>query len=212
MFVRTTLLRALITSFAVAAGRLHTAAAAAHAIARQLAALWSIVCDSLAVAAQTLVAKQLSHEDVRAARETARHCLQLGLVLAAIVSLPVALGARTFAALFSSDPEVIGELAAVLPFIATLQLVAAPAYVFDGVFIGAADFVYLAQAMAGSVAVGFAVVQWPGLVQSEGSAGLGVVWAAWGALMAARSLTLGGRFFSSRGPLALRFRGLEHRE
>eukprot|EP00966_Prymnesium_polylepis_P051869 1201105-Prymnesium_polylepis.1 len=36
MFVRTTLLRALITSFAVAAGRLTAAAGAAHAIARQL--------------------------------------------------------------------------------------------------------------------------------------------------------------------------------
>ena len=97
------------------------------------------------------------------ARRVASTLVALSLALAALFAAPLLLGAaaavsgddgrgapgapgaRAFARAFTRDPAVEREVARTLPLLGALAFVAAPAYVLDGVLMGAGDFAYLAR-------------------------------------------------------------------
>jgi Na+-driven multidrug efflux pump len=202
LFLRTAVLQTALAVNSRAAAALGAAPSAAHVVARQLASFLSLALDALAVAAQALVAQTLAAaeggggdsskgkavaSDAQRPRRRAvvRRVLALGLACAAAAALPLVLLPGAVGRLFSADTAVLRELRTLLPVLGALQLLAAPAYVLDGVLLGAADFRFMAAAMVPAAA---ACVAASGVV-----GGLLGVWCGFGALMAARVLTLGWR-------------------
>ena len=196
LFVRTMCLKLFMTSLSLAAARLTPAAAAAHAVLRQTAQLFSLALDSCAVAAQALIARHLSEGAPQCARRAAWAAHRAALLLALLLAV-LLWGCETkFAALFSTDPEVLAQLARGLRLLGPLQLLGAPAYVYDGAFLGAGDFGFMARSMVAAVAAGAAALHLTTSDQLGQLAveGLDRLWLAWGALMAVRVAAFTWRF------------------
>jgi MATE family multidrug resistance protein len=186
LLVRTAALVGTMTLATAIAARVGVTAVAAHQVAAQLWLFLALVVDALAVAAQALVSKHLGRDDVATARAVSNRLLQWGLLVG------VGLGAGFFAAqpvlpeFFTDDTATIVAVLSVFPFVALLQPLNGIVFVWDGIYMGAEDFGYLAKAMLVSAAGAAAILF---LVQPMGW-GLDGVW--WGitALMGLRAITL----------------------
>ena len=106
-------------------------------------------------------------------------------------------------ALFTDDAGVAALAEAPLDLVAALQPLNAAVFVGDGVLQGAADFDYLAAAMAVSAAPALSMLSGVGEGQ-EAAAGLGVVWRAMAALQIGRAATLAMRYWSEDGPVSVK--------
>ena len=97
--------------------------------------------------------------------------------------------------LFTDDPVAIARVDAILPFVIWMQPLNALVFVWDGVFMGAEDFRFLATQMLVSAAAAGAVL----LAVVPMGWGLPGVW--WGivTLMGLRALTLGARYLGLAG-------------
>ncbi len=94
----------------------------------------------------------------------------------------------------------IAEIERIYWFLVLLQPVAALVFVWDGVFLGAADFAFLAIAMVGSAVATAAVLLFVLPLGWE----LPGVWWAMVVLLTTRTLTLGWRRVAPGSPLTTR--------
>ena len=185
--VRTMVLQACLTVASAAAAKLGATAAAAHTVARKLSSLLSLAFDALAVAGQALVAQRLGKKQDRTfAWRTTLHIIRGASVLAALAAILATLLARPLSSLFSRDPAVVAELSWLLPVVGAMQLLASPAYILDGVLMGAGDFQFMAAAMVPSAALSAYIVR----VAAEMELGLMAPWVGFGTLMCARCVSL----------------------
>lgn len=192
LMVRTLSLVGTMTLATAVATRVGPLAVAAHQVASQLWLFLALVVDALAVAAQAMVGRY----EGGSARKAAHRLLGWGLAVGlALVGLFVALG-PWLPRLFTDDPAAIARVRAILPFVIWMQPLNALVFVWDGVFMGAEEFRYLAVQMVLSAGVAAAILL---LVVPMGW-GLPGVW--WGivALMSVRAVTLGVRYAGRRGP------------
>jgi MATE family multidrug resistance protein len=127
--------------------------------------------------------------------------LVLGLVLGVALGAAFWLLRPWLPRLFTSDAAVLAQVRAVFAFVALMQPLNAVVFVFDGVFMGAEAFGYLAWAMLLSALAAASVLL---LVLPLGW-GLAGVW--WGlvVLIVARGVTLAWRYW---GPRPLLERGV----
>lgn len=193
LLVRTLSLIGTLTLATAIATRLGALEVAAHQVATQLWLLLALVVDALAVAAQALVAGSNPADARRVARRLLGWGLVVGLGLAALFA-----GARPWLPrIFTNDPEAIQRVDDLLGFVIWMQPLNALVFVWDGIFMGAEDFGYLALQMVLSGVAAATVLL---LVVPLGW-GLAGVW--WGlvVLMATRAITLGLRHL--RGTPAL---------
>ncbi len=107
------------TFMAFFVSRISTLAVAGHQIAANLAALLFMMPLALANASSTLVAQRIGAGDLEDARGLARHGPLLGLGLASMAAIVVALGRDLLVRLYTHDALVI---AAALPLVAWLGL------------------------------------------------------------------------------------------
>lgn len=77
----------------------------------------SLLADSLAVAAQTLLARSLAAGERAVGRVVADSTLAMALMLGLGLTAALALGRHGVAVLFTSDPAVRASLAALMPFV-----------------------------------------------------------------------------------------------
>ncbi len=195
IFVRTgSLFAAFLIAGAILA-RIGTASLAAHQIAFELWSFLALVLDALAIAAQVLVSHQLGIGDGRRARELATRTLiwsvVVGLVLAAVMlalehQLPLA---------FTSNPRVLGRVAAIWPIFALMQPVNAAVFALDGILIGAGDTRFLMWAMVPCATLVFIPLALLSLPAGWGIIG---VWCAILAFILARLIVCGVRFGGER--------------
>jgi len=214
LFARSFLVKVFFTAVAVKAGTFGTAIAAAHVIARQTASLFSITLDALAVAAQALIATHLGR-DPRLVMIVGKCAHRAALVVAAVMALILHLFTSQFVSFFTTDDAVHDALGSLMPFFCALQPIAAPAYIFDGIFLGASDFDYMARAMGIAVATGFGSLHALLYMTNHGflylthadapnaeTRALVVLWLSWGVHVMTRSLCFGSRFVRQTGPFA----------
>jgi MATE family multidrug resistance protein len=162
--------------------------------------LWiflSLGLDALAIAAQALVGRMLGEGRSGEATGVADRLLVLGVVVGTGLAALLAAAAPVVPRLFTDDPAVRAAIAAIYPFLVVQQPLNAAVFVWDGVFIGAGDFGYLAVAMLASAAAAIGVLA-AVLPMGWGLAG---VW--WGitVLLVARALTMGWRRVAPASPL-----------
>lgn len=190
LFVRTLSLVSTFTVAAAAASRLGVTEVAAHHVAIQIWSLLYMVVDSVAIAAQNLVATNLSTKP-ETARRLARRMLAWGVVWGTFLAV-VFWGLRqALPGWFTHEPEVVIMVSSLMPFVALSQPLNSMVFVLDGILIGAADFGFLAAAMVG------ASLLTCGLLVTAGS--LSGIWWAIMMLMTARFLPLGWRYMRIMG-------------
>ncbi|KAG2428891.1 hypothetical protein HYH02_014213 [Chlamydomonas schloesseri] len=147
---------AVATALVARAG---AAVTASHQIAFQLWLACGLLADALAVAAQSLMARDLGAGSAAGARQVAGRVggLSLGLGLA-LAGLMAAAGQLGLPAAFSSDPEVLRLVSNLFPLLAISQPITVLAMAWDGVLYGAGGFRYAAISMALAAAPAIAVM------------------------------------------------------
>ncbi|CAK0735532.1 hypothetical protein CVIRNUC_000596 [Coccomyxa viridis] len=178
---------ALATSLAARSDLAH---AAAHQICLQLWLASSLLADSLAVAAQTLMAQGVAAKELQQTRKVAGRTLQMGLGLGLALATVLAIGNGGLPRLFTGDAAVLAAVGHIFPWVILSQPINALAFVWDGILYGAGGFSYAAKAMAvcAAPAVGcmLMALNTPGRPDME----LNAVWLGLTVLMAMRSLTI----------------------
>ncbi len=190
MLLRTGALVGTMTLATAVAARIGIVAVAAHQVANQLWAFLALVIDALAVAGQALVSKYLGQNEPGEAREVSNRLLQMGLAVGTFLAVGFWLLRPVLATLFSDDPETIARVLDIFFFVALLQPLNGLVFVWDGIFMGAEDFRFLAVAMI--VSAGCAA----GVLLSVIPMGWGLEGVWWGitTLMATRIVTLLWRY------------------
>lgn len=127
--------------------RIDPVQAAAHQVCFQVWLASSLLADALAVAAQSLVARNVAAGAPQAADAVIRRTCQLSAVLG--VSLSVVLWALepVLPQLFTDDPIVVAHIRELLPFVLLTQPLNALAFTLDGVLYGVQGFAWAAKAM-----------------------------------------------------------------
>jgi MATE family multidrug resistance protein len=176
------------------AARVGVTAVAAHQVAAQLWMFLALVVDALAIAAQALVARYLGANDRDSARAVSNRLLQWGLVVGAVLGVAFALLRPVLPGFFTDDPATIAAVLTIFPFVAFLQPLNGLVFVWDGIYMGAEDFRYLAKAMLIAAAGAGAVL----LLTRPMEWGLAGVW--WGitVLMGLRAITLAWPYVRGR--------------
>jgi len=194
ILVRTT---SLMLSFVLAgavATRFGDAAIAAHQVAFQLWIFLALVLDSVAIAGQIIVGRELGAGRPDRAYDASVRMITLSVATGALFAVLLLALADVLPRLFSSDAEVLAECAALWPIFALLQPVSGAVFALDGILIGASDGPYI----AGSMVVAFvACTACLGLAVAE-DWGVRGVWAALAVLILVRAVTMGARFARRR--------------
>lgn len=185
LFVRTLALVLSFTVAASAAARLGVTEVAAHHVTVQIWSLLYMVVDSVAIAAQNLVASNLATNPA-VVRRLSNRMLLWGVVWGCLLAVIFWVLRHDLPGWFTNDPSVVVAAASLMPFVAVAQPLNSVVFVLDGVLIGAADFNFLAAAM-----VGASVVTCVLLVASDSLTG---IWWAMMVLMAARLVPLVWRY------------------
>ncbi|MCW2881842.1 MAG: family efflux transporter [Sphaerisporangium sp.] len=191
LLIRTICLRIVLVVATAVATRMGVAQLAAHAVATQIWSLLAFALDAIAIAGQAITGRALGAGDVHETRAATRTMVTWGIGYGVVLGLAILLLRPAIPDLFGADSTVSAQLQAVLWVVALLQPLNGVVFVLDGVLIGAGDRRYLAWASALTTIVYlpavFAVVNLGG--------GLVALWAALGAWMAARLVTLGLRAY-----------------
>lgn len=137
IMVRTVALLALFGWFANAGARLGPVQLGANHVLSQFVGLAAYVLDGFAFTAESRVGQAIGAKSrtdfLRAIRLTGEFSFASGLVFVAAI----ALGGPWLVALMTSNPEVQARALALAPFAALQPLIGAPAWLLDGIFIGA---------------------------------------------------------------------------
>ncbi|WP_295624202.1 MATE family efflux transporter [uncultured Corynebacterium sp.] len=175
LILRSLAFQVAFLSAAGVAGRLGAESLGAHQIMLQLWNLLSLVLDSLAIAAQTLVGAALGIGSVATARFTARRVIAWSTVFAGVLALGFALGNSLVPSLFTTSDGVLGAIADGPWWILVAMIpVGGVVFAIDGVLLGAGDAAFLRNATITAVVLGFLPPVW--LTLSMGWELTGVWW------------------------------------
>ncbi len=190
LFLRTLSLSLAFTFATSVATRLGVTQVAAHQVASQIWLLLALTIDALAIAAQALVAKYAGEGNRLEAKAVGDRLLFLGLIAGICFSIIFFIFQGLLPHFFTNEPEIIALVLKIFPFVILTQPLNALVFVWDGVFIGAEDFGFLAFAMITASVLSVIVLS---LVVPM-SWGLMGVWWGISTLMLARVTGLGWRY------------------
>ena len=194
IFVRTS---ALISAFVLAgavATRFGDAAIGAHQIASQLWLFLALVLDSVAIAGQILVGRELGAGRTENAYAAGERMIWLSIGLgAAFGAIMLALGG-VLPQVFTGDDAVLDQTALIWPLFALMQPLNGAVFALDGILIGASDGPFLAASMVAAFVACAGVL----LVAYQADWGIRGVWAALVVLILVRLTGMLTRFRRGR--------------
>ncbi len=193
LLIRTTALRASLTVTIAVAARIGTDDLAAHQIAFEVWTVLALILDAVAIAGQALIGQALGASQPERARALGRRMIGWGVAAGVMTGTVTMVVSPLLPKVFTEDAAVAALAGFVLLHVAFSQPAAGVVFALDGVLIGAGDLRFLAVSMvgAGVVLVG------GGLLVVDTGAGLGWLWAALHAWIAARLVMMLWRFASS---------------
>ena len=194
LVVRTaSLYGAFLVASAVLA-RVNSWSLGAHQIGIQIFNLLALLLDSIAIAGQVIVGRNLGAGDGEAARASAIRMIELSVAGGIVIAIALMALRGVIPEAFTSDPRVIEQAQALWPLLALMQPFAAAVFALDGILLGAGETTYLAFSMllSGAVYVGLALLS---LTMHWGVVG---VWAGFDVLILVRLVTCWRRFQSDR--------------
>ncbi|MDF0532036.1 MATE family efflux transporter [Tsukamurella sp. 8F] len=183
LIVRSLSFQICFVSAGAVAARVGAQAVGAHQIAMQLWNFISLLLDSLAIAAQTLVGAALGAADRLGARRIAARVTVWSAGAALLVSLALAVTSPFAPHAFTSAADVIAALVVPWWLLVGMVPVAGVVFALDGVLLGAADAAYLRTTTLASALVGFLPMIWLSYWFGWGLAG---IWSGLAAFMVLR--------------------------
>lgn len=191
LVVRTFALIGTLTLATAVATRVGTVAVAAHQVGSQLWLLLALVVDSLAVAAQAMVARYRGTGAAGTSRAASDRLLLWGLGTGLVLALLFTALAPVLPRLFTDEPRVLDAVGDIFPFIILMQPLNALVFVWDGIYLGLEEFRFVAAQMLLSGAAASVVL----LLVIPLDWGLQGVW--WGivTLMLVRAISLAWRYW-----------------
>jgi len=189
----TSLIGAFVLAGAVAT-RFGEASIGAHQIAFQLFIFLALVLDSVAIAGQIIVGRELGAGRTERAYAAGERMIWLSVAAGGVFALAMLALAGVLPRIFTSDAQVLDETALLWPLFALMQPLNGAVFALDGILIGAGDGPYL----AGSMVVAFVVCAAALLVALAGDWGIRGVWAALVLLIVVRLAAMLARFRRGR--------------
>jgi len=143
---------AVATTAAAAAG---VASLGAHHLAQQLWSLYTLVLDSVAIAAQSLVGAALGAGLAAHGRALARAVVLWSVTLGAVLAIVTISLRHQLAGMLAGDAEVASRLVVALVGMAVVVIPAAIVFGLDGVLLGSGDAAYLRTTTVIAALAGF---------------------------------------------------------
>ena len=190
IFIRTT---ALMGSFVLAgavATRFGDASIAAHQVAFQLWLFLALVLDSVAIAGQIMVGRELGAGRRDDAYAAGQRMVWLSVALGGAFAVTMLALASLLPRVFTGDASVLDEAALLWPFFVLMQPLNGAVFALDGILIGASDGPFL----AGSMVAAFLACATVLAAALLGDWGIRGVWAALLVLILVRLALLSTRF------------------
>ena len=159
---------------------------AAQQVATSVVTFLAFGLDEIAIAGQALTGRTLGAGDADGTRALTRRMVAWGIGTGVVAAIVLAAGSPLLARLFSPDPAVQQALVPALLVVALIQPLSGVVFVLDGVLIGAGDGPYLAWAGLAVLAVYTPCALAVGIFDADFT----WLWAAYGAFIAARLVTL----------------------
>ena len=194
IFVRTS---ALMLSFVLAgavATRIGDSAIAAHQVAFQLWIFLALVLDSVAIAGQIIVGRELGAGRRDEAYGASERMIWLSVALGAVFAAVMLVLAGVLPRAFTEDASVLDQTALLWPLFALMQPLNGAVFALDGILIGASDGRFLAISMVGAFLACCAVL----LTALHEDWGIRGVWAALVVLILVRLTLMTTRFRRGR--------------
>jgi putative MATE family efflux protein len=194
IFIRTT---ALMGSFVLAgavATRVGEASIGAHQIAFQLFIFLALVLDSIAIAGQIIVARELGAGRTERAYAASSRMIWLSVAAGGVFTVAMLALADLLPRIFTGDASVLEETALLWPLFALMQPLNGAVFALDGILIGAGDGPFLALSMVAAFVACAGIL----LVAAAGDWGIRGVWAALVVLILVRLTAMLARFRRGR--------------
>lgn len=194
IFLRTA---ALMSSFVLAgavATRSSDAAIGAHQIASELYIFLALVLDSVAIAGQIIVGRELGAGRSDDAYSAGERMIWLAAGFGAVFAVLLLVLSGVIPRVFSGDDAVRDQAALLWPFFALMQPLAGAVFALDGILIGAGDGPFLALSMVAAFAACAAVLA----ATLAGDWGIRGVWSALVVLIVVRLAAMAARFRRGR--------------
>jgi putative MATE family efflux protein len=147
IFLRTASLAASFLLASAVATRFGDASIGAHQIAFQLFFFLALVLDSIAIAGQIIIGRELGAGRINDAYAAGSRMIALSTALGAAFGVALLLSEHLVPRVFTGDPDVLAQAAILWPLFALTQPLAGAVFALDGILIGAADGPFLAGSM-----------------------------------------------------------------
>lgn len=185
LFVRSFLLSLSMIIMTGVSSRQGSLFVAGNAILMNLFLFASYALDGFAHAAEIQVGYAIGQNKISAIKNAIRKAFLWSLIMALGLSCLIGLGGWLWIKLLTELPEVRTMAVIYLPWLVLTPLIGAPAFILDGIFIGATQTSYLRQAMIkSSLVYAVAIISLPVYLGGHG------IWCAFILLLAARSVFL----------------------
>jgi putative MATE family efflux protein len=198
MFVRTIGKILTYTLCAREAALLGTVSAAAYNVVFQLGTATTQICESFAVAAQALLARELQGADAARKKAAIAHVIKRAILAGGVVSALLSIltwhQQTSVLAGLTSDPAVLAAAAAIMPIVLLTQVSKGLAYPVNGVVMGGLDWGFLTASMWVCNAACCAVVFYFKPVQT-----IGTIWYGLCTFMSMQCITGLARILSRTG-------------
>jgi putative MATE family efflux protein len=194
IFIRTT---ALMGSFVLAgavATRVGEASIGAHQIAFQLFIFLALVLDSIAIAGQIIVGRELGAGRTQRAYAASARMIWLSVAAGGAFTAIMLVLAGLLPRIFTGDASVLDETALLWPLFALMQPLNGAVFALDGILIGAGDGPFLALSMVGAFVACASVL----VAVLVGDWGIRGVWTALVVLILVRLTAMLARFRRGR--------------
>ena len=153
ILLRTLMLQVIFVSFTFVAARYGDVPLASTQVLMQFFALTSFALDGFAFAVETLVGQAVGGKNRQALRQSVIKCTQWGVAMVFILAAGIAVGGEGLITLMTKATEVQVEAQRYLPYLIGAAALSLPAFMLDGVFLGATQTAVMRDMMAVSLGI-----------------------------------------------------------
>jgi putative MATE family efflux protein len=194
IFIRTAALMGSYVLAGAVATRVGDASIAAHQIAFQLWIFLALVLDSVAIAGQIIVGRELGAGRREEAYGAGERMIWLSVGLGTAFAALMLVLSSVLPRAFTGDAAVLDQAALLWPLFAVMQPLNGAVFALDGILIGAGDGPFLAGSMVAAFLACVAVL----IASLAGDWGIRGVWAALVILIVVRLTLMTARFRRGR--------------
>ncbi|XXK32069.1 MATE family efflux transporter [Rhodobacteraceae bacterium nBUS_24] len=153
ILLRTLMLQVIFVSFTFVAARYGDVPLASTQVLMQFFAMTSFALDGFAFAVETLVGQAVGGKNRRALHHSVVKCTQWGVGMVFILAAGIAIGGDALIIMMTKAPEVQVEAQRYLPYLIGAAALSLPAFMLDGVFLGATQTAVMRDMMAVSMGI-----------------------------------------------------------